>query len=137
MSESIILTGGCLCGAIRYSADTMPFASDYCHCTQCRRSSGGPVGVWMDFKAEQVSWSGAQPKEYESSQHVNRGFCSECGSSLSYNHNQHPEYLSLTVATLDNPALVTPTYHIFTDSQIPWFDISDSCKRYPREQTSS
>jgi len=135
-SESNKLTGGCLCGAIRYSADTMPFASDYCHCTQCRRSSGGPVGIWMDFKAGQVSWSGTRPTDYASSEHVKRGFCPNCGSSLSYLHSQHPEYVSLTVATLDNPALVTPTYHIFTDSQIPWFEINDSCKRYPREQTS-
>jgi len=78
-SESNKLTGGCLCGAIRYSADTMPFASDYCHCTQCRRSSGGPVGIWMDFKAGQVSWSGTRPTNYESSEHVKRGFCPNCG----------------------------------------------------------
>jgi len=136
MSETDTLIGGCLCGAIRYRADKMPFASDYCHCSQCRLSTGGPVAIWMDFRTKEVIWSGSEPTEFESSKQVMRGFCSTCGSSLSYRHKQHPAYLSLTVATLDNPALVTPTYHIFTDSQIPWFEISDNCKRYPREENS-
>jgi hypothetical protein len=37
------LTGGCVCGAVRYRIDAMPFDAGYCHCTLCRRSSGSPV----------------------------------------------------------------------------------------------
>ncbi|SHG94945.1 GFA family protein [Ferrimonas marina] len=132
------LTGGCLCGAIRYRVEGTPFDADYCHCRQCQRSVGAPFGCWMDFKLEAVQWLGAQPKEYASSEFVRRGFCPECGAAMSFRDTRHPDYLTLTIASLDQPEQVSPRYHIHTDSAPSWLRIDDNLPRYPgnRNETS-
>ncbi len=86
----------------------------------------------MDFKKEQVRWSAGLPTEYASSEHIRRGFCPKCGSSLSYRSTQYPDYLTLSITSLDDPELFKPNYHIYTDSQVSWLTIDDDCKRYPR-----
>lgn len=132
MTKETGLTGGCLCGAIRYATSTRPFAAEYCHCSICRKSSGGPVVAWMDFERDQVTWAGDAPTEYHSSETVWRGFCPQCGASLTFRDSRYPDYLTLTIASLDEPNLVTPTYHIYAESQVAWFNIADDHPRYAR-----
>ncbi len=135
MQDHIELTGGCLCGDIRYTTIAMPFAADYCHCKMCQRSTGSIAGIWMDFLAEQVVWQSRQQlQEFASSEFARRGFCSRCGSTLSYRDERHSNYLSLAVASLDDADKVQPTYHIFTDSQLAWLRIDDDCRRHPQTQ---
>jgi len=137
MGSDVQIDGGCLCGAVRYEVSAPPFAAEYCHCRMCQKSAGAPVVCWMDFCVEQVTWNAARPLEYESSENVRRGFCLECGSTLSFRDTRHPQYLSLTIISLDNPDLVKPAYHIFTDSRVNWLTIDDDCKRFPKSRPKS
>ncbi|RCU50091.1 GFA family protein [Corallincola holothuriorum] len=132
MTDKTQLQGGCLCGAIRYQTSAMPFAADHCHCRQCQKHTGAVVASWMDFKTEQVSWTKGTVNEYPSSEYVRRGFCPDCGSTLTYRDTRHPDYTTMTIATLDKPSQVQPTYHIHTDSQVSWLVIDDDCKRFPQ-----
>lgn len=125
-----MLTGGCLCGAIRYQIEAMPFDADHCHCRVCQKSTGAVVGSWMDFKLEQITWLKGTPHEYASSEFVRRGFCQVCGSSLSYRDTRHGDYYTLAIASLDDPNQVSVNYHIHTDSQLSWLKIEDDCPRY-------
>ncbi|SDJ65042.1 Uncharacterized conserved protein [Ferrimonas sediminum] len=124
------LEGGCLCGAIRYRTSAAPFAAEYCHCSQCRKAVGGVAVAWMDFNRNQVRWQKQIPTEFASSEHVFRGFCSQCGTSLSFRDDRYPDYLTLSVASLDDVNQVIPTYHIHTDSQPNWLSIDDEGPRY-------
>lgn len=124
------MSGGCHCGAIRYELAEAPFDADYCHCSDCRRAIGAPFGVWMDFKVGQVKWVDGEPAEYASSEKIRRGFCSRCGTSLSYRHMDYGQFLTLSISTLDDPGLVSPKYHIHTDQQVEWLDIRDSLPRH-------
>ena len=126
------MKGGCHCGAIRYKALDKPFAADFCHCRDCQKTSGAPVGAWMDFKSNQIRWLSGKTKEYASSEKTRRGFCSVCGSILVYRSTDHPGYITLSIATLDYPDSVKPTYHIYTDSQVKWLVIEDNCKKFPQ-----
>jgi hypothetical protein len=90
----------------------------------------------MDFKKEQIRWVGEEPGEYASSEFIRRGFCPKCGASISYRSAQYPDYYTLSIASLDDPNLVKPNYHIHTDSQVNWLVIEDDCKRYAGERTS-
>ncbi len=135
MTGNTQMQGGCLCGAIRYQLSAAPFAADYCHCRKCQKSCGAPVASWMDFKTTQVSWISGAVTEFASSENARRGFCSTCGSTLSYRDVGHPEYMTLAIASLDNPDAVAPTYHIHTDSQMKWLSITDKCQRYPQGQS--
>ena len=122
--------GGCLCGAVRYSVSGPPFAAEYCHCRMCQKSAGAMVVCWMDFLVEQLTWVLGGPTEFKSSESVRRGFCAECGSTLSFRDTRHPEYFTLAIASLDDPNRVKPTYHIYTESQVKWLNIEDDCKRF-------
>ena len=126
------MKGGCHCGSIRYEISGEPFDADFCHCRDCQRTTGAPVSAWMDFKREQVRWISGSPAEYASSEYIRRGFCPACGSSLSYRSTQYPDYLTLSITSLDDPNAFRPNYHIHTGSQVSWLRIDDACKRYPR-----
>ena len=88
----------------------------------------------MDFARQDVVWQGDEPRRYASSEHIRRGFCPHCGTTLSYEHVHHPTYLTLAIASLDAPELVAPRYHIYTVSQPRWLHIQDDLPRYPRER---
>lgn len=126
------LAGGCLCGEIRYRLTAMPFAAEYCHCTMCQKVAGSAAATWMDFKAEQFTLEKGKIAEYQSSTHVFRGFCAHCGSTISFRDNRYPEYFTVSITSLDHPEKVAPSYHIYTESQLAWFDTTDSCKRHPQ-----
>ena len=128
------MKGGCHCGAIRYEVSAAPFDADYCHCRDCQKITGAPVGAWMDFQKEQVLWLDTEPAEYKSSEHIRRGFCPQCGSTLSYRSARYPDYFTLSIASLDEPDRVKPNYHIHTDSQLNWLSIVDDCARYRKER---
>jgi len=132
MNTETIIKGGCLCGAIRYSISGPPFDAEYCHCRICQKSIGSVVVSWVDFYTNQFTWSAGMPAEYKSSENVMRGFCSDCGTSLSFRDSKYPEYISLTIASFDDPDLFEPTYHIYNDNKVKWLSIDDNCKRYAK-----
>ncbi|MGX9462940.1 GFA family protein [Shewanella sp. A14] len=133
----MVLQGGCLCGAVRYQISGVPFDADYCHCSQCRKSTGAVVMSWMDFHREQVTWLQGQVTEFASSSHIRRGFCQQCGTSMTYRHLDYPEFCTLSIASLDEPQNVTPTYHIYTEEQVSWLKIDDICPRYKAGRTTA
>lgn len=128
-------SGSCLCGKVQYRISGKPFDADYCHCRQCQKSTGSVVGAWMDFKCEQIEWLTLPPKEYASSEHVRRGFCDHCGSQLSFRDLRYPEFLTLSISSLDEPNSVSPEYHIHTESKLSWLTITDTQPKYPRERS--
>lgn len=130
MSEKVILEGGCLCGDIRYQTTALPFNSDHCHCSMCRKTTGAVVGTWVDFKIEEVMWLNTKPLEYASSNEIRRGFCPSCGSSVSFRHIEHPEYITLSTGSLDEPDKAPAKIHIHVADKVSWLNIDDDCKRF-------
>jgi hypothetical protein len=124
------VTGGCLCGAIRYEALVTPVDTGYCHCRMCQRVSGAPVQAWASFPLAQFSYVKGEPQTYQSSSHGERRFCGRCGSSLEYRERKEPTAVSVNAGTLDDPSLAPPTKHIWTMSQITWFATADELPDY-------
>lgn len=69
-------TGGCLCGAVRYRLEGEPFKGGLCHCTDCRKVTGGPFLAYADWRPNQFSYEG------KVSTFDGRSFCPTCGSRL-------------------------------------------------------
>ncbi len=69
-----IVTGGCMCGAVRYEAIGEPLDVGYCHCHSCRRHTGAPVVTFVMFEADQVRFTGRERSIYNSSPGVGRAF---------------------------------------------------------------
>ena len=118
------LTGGCLCGAVRYEARGEPLGACHCHCEKCRRSSGSAFVTAVGFPTEAVTWIKEEPVAYRSSENASRLFCPHCGSSMAH------QWLDIGtmwpfIGTLDDPESVTPEFHIFTKEQLSWVKLDD------------
>ena len=125
------LEGGCLCGAVRYRISAKPRHADYCHCRMCQRSTGAPVVPWLTVASEAFAWTTGEPAVYRSSPKAERLFCPVCGTQLAFRELAEPDHLDVTVASLDDPAAIRPSHHIWTASRISWFDTADDLPRYP------
>ena len=82
VEETTPMTGGCLCGAVRFQITAKPLTASYCHCTMCQKHGGGPFMVGATVPLEGFSFTKGKPAAYESSPGNLRLFCGACGSSL-------------------------------------------------------
>ncbi|HZA65843.1 MAG TPA: GFA family protein [Geminicoccaceae bacterium] len=126
------LEGGCLCGAVRYRISAEPRSADYCHCHMCRRAAGAPVVARLTVPDAAFAWTKAGPAVYRSSADAERLFCPACGTQLAL--RDEPDCLDVTLASLDDPEAVRPSYHIWTTSRIAWFETVDDLPRYPENR---
>jgi len=137
MSEKRIpVTGGCLCGAIRYEVTDPPFDGGYCHCKTCRKAYGGLFGVWLGFKRAGFRITKGELRFYRTSELAQRGFCETCGSPVMYAYDGSEGY-GINAGSLDHPEdwpLMDGTSfgHGFVDSKVPWHTIGDELPRYPQ-----
>ena len=127
-------TGGCLCGAIRYRASEDPEWIGACHCGQCRKHSGAPYTAAVLFPPGAFEWTTAEPARYASSATVRRGFCAQCGSSLTWEAaGGEPTVL---IGSLDHPERLRPDSHCFVATKLPWVEIEDGTPQFPAGDTS-
>jgi hypothetical protein len=125
------VTGGCHCGTVRYEATGAPLYVPYCHCETCRKTTGAPVVMFVMFKREQVSFTQGERKVYRSSPAVERTFCPNCGSPISYEGNWGGQTIvEFYVSTLDDPERFVPDRHVFYGERIGWFDVADRLPRF-------
>jgi hypothetical protein len=122
--------GGCLCGQVRYRVAAAPISPSYCHCRMCQRATGAPVAAWVRFPLSAVRFTG-ELKSYESSPGTHRGFCAQCGSSLTLLAAES-ELVSVAIPTLDEPERVAPKTHGWCSSQVPWLWIEDGLEHRER-----
>lgn len=129
------LEGGCQCGAVRYSVDGEPEHVAFCHCRDCRRSSGAPAMVWAAYAASGFALTAGTPTAYSSNGDAVRHFCPTCGTGLYYmNEAALPGLVDIQVASLDTPDVLTPQAHIQVAERVDWMkDIAalPEFARYP------
>ena len=123
MRKSEPVTGGCVCGAVRYEARAYLGEAYYCHCRICRKSSGAPAEIGVFVEPGSLRFTSGQPTFFQSSPHGERGFCAACGSRLMWKHvgEAHPEYTSVAVGSLDAPENASPSLHQCIETQLPWY----------------
>ncbi|KAJ3159065.1 hypothetical protein HDU86_001964 [Geranomyces michiganensis] len=138
-------TGGCHCGANRYTipatakAFEIPeFASFkspeprfpdfvcHCHCRDCRLSVGSLSVAQVCNRTDAFTWTKREAlKDYQSSPNVKRSFCSNCGTSLTYQANGE-DWMTFLIGTLDKPGRVDAKSHTHGESMIQTFERSDA-----------
>jgi len=137
IDKSSLITGRCLCGDIHFEISQPAIATGFCHCRICQRAHGAPVSAWAAFSSEAVRFTKGEPKYYKSTLIGERGFCANCGSSLTtrYYVPERAEYVGIKTATLDNPEDFAPTCHLGIESQLSWLDIHDNLPRTRSEES--
>ena len=129
-----IFTGGCLCGEVRYRITGAPVEALYCHCRMCQRAHGAPVAAWLSVSLPAFVLTAGNPSAYRSSAKAVRHFCGGCGTPLTWRGADNPRLVDVSTASLDHPEAVEPGLHLWTESQIAWFEIADHLPRYPTNQ---
>jgi len=119
-----ILSGGCACGAIRYTCEADPLFSLNCHRRDCQRESGSafvPVLVVPRVAFEVTRGTARLFELTADSGHVTaRAFCGDCGSPLFGLPGSAPEIVTIRAGSLDEPSAFRPSQDIFTSSAQPW-----------------
>ena len=110
------LSGGCQCGAVRFAAASLGRAS-ICHCRMCQKAFGNVCGPLVTAKG--LTWTRGSPKLFQSSNKVWRGFCANCGTPLTYEHEGGTE---VAIAAFDEPAKIAPVIQVGVEARLPWFE---------------
>lgn len=138
-NEITKVTGGCLCGRIRYEAEVFLRNGYICHCTICQKSTGQPAEITVPIKAGSLKYSGAEPKFYVSSEYGKRGFCAECGSRIVWQASRSEDdwLTNICVGSLDNPSKARPSSHIFINTQLPWYHICEDLPKFAEDDADA
>ena len=127
----VSLEGGCQCGSVRYRVTGSPVLAALCHCSMCRRANAAPAVAWSMYEDAQVVFPAAEPAIYESSPGCRRGFCSRCGTQISFTADYIPGLIDITIGSLDRPEEVAPSLHYWESRRLPWLHLADGLPRYP------
>lgn len=122
-----MLTGSCLCGAVKYQLTAESPTLYLCHCSRCRKASGSAFNAVMPIKASDLAiLQGQEQIKVFAYQGVNRHFCGQCGSPLFSTRDHDPDHYRLRVGGLDSAITPQQKIHIFVHSKANWDEICDN-----------
>ena len=122
------ITGGCLCGAVRYATEAEPLVTRICWCTDCQKLAAGSATVNVVFPSEAVKFDG-ELRDYASTAAsgnlMHRGFCPKCGTPVTTGSEARPHLIGVRGGTLDDPEIAKPDVSIWTSSAPSWAVIDE------------
>ena len=133
--KAMPITGGCLCGAVRYEANEPPSKGAICHCRVCQKTSGSAFEAIVMFPRTAFRFTKGEPKRYRSSSIMEKSFCPHCGSTLTDRYlvrktaKSNPDTVWVHIGTLDKPEIVSIASHHGVESQLSWVHFDDGLPR--------
>ena len=124
--------GSCCCGRVRFRMQG-PFGTfSHCHCTDCRKSHGAAFATYIGVGRARFRFLQGEGEvgSFTTATGTRRGFCRNCGSSLTGTVASEPDMIYIAAGTLDTPLRLKPEYHIFIRSQVPWLDLHDGLPQH-------
>jgi hypothetical protein len=130
------LTGGCLCGGVRFEIDEAPQSASYCHCTRCQRRTGTaasaqarvPAGALRIVEGAELVGEWAPPDGWP------KCFCSACGSAL-WSRDPQGTVLGVRLGAFDSDPGVRPSYRQYVAYAAAWEEIpDDGLPRFPERR---
>lgn len=129
-----MITGGCLCGAIRYQADGQAIGAGFCYCRDCQKVSGGMPAAIVVFPRRAFRLTAGAPVSYDAQAErggkVTRSFCGACGAHLFAQNEKHPEMMPVRVGTIDQPFEFMPSVNLWTRSALPWHRLDHALQSF-------
>jgi hypothetical protein len=126
-----MLRGGCSCGTVRYAVEDAFVYAGYCHCSQCRASSGSAFTSFAGIERTklEVTEGASDITVFEKNPDDLVSFCRRCGSVL-FSIVRGGGFVHLTLGTLEDAPSIRPSFHIFVGSKAPWHEITDALPKY-------
>ena len=122
------VTGGCLCGKVRFVASDRPYRVGLCHCLDCRKHHGALFHASAIFPQDAVAVTG------ETRAYAGRHFCPDCGSPV---FARSGDEIEVNLGSLDTPDQFTPTYELWTVRREAWLPPFPVAKHYDRDREST
>jgi len=127
------ITGGCLCGNVRYTIEGDTQMSAVCHCKNCQKQAGTAFSTIVGTTADKITIEG-DVKTYEdhgdSGNVVLRKFCPNCGSPVFTEADAAPGMLFVKAGSFDDESQFTPGVHFYTKSKHDWLDIGEALPQF-------
>ncbi|MGZ9810340.1 GFA family protein [Pseudoroseicyclus sp. H15] len=123
-------SGHCLCGATAFSYEGDENWRSYCHCDSCRRFTGAPVAAYLGVPHGAWSWTGEEPRRYESSPGTGWLSCGTCGSAIAYDSDREPDEIHFMASLLDDPSGIEMQHHSHHEERLPWFNLHDDLPKH-------
>lgn len=119
------VTGGCLCGKVRFSTRATPTRVGVCHCLDCRKHHGAVFYAAAIFAHEDVRVEG------QTSNYQGRHFCPDCGSSV---FARSDDEIELHLGALDAPSQWNPSYECWVSRREDWLPAFPQTKTYSKDR---
>jgi hypothetical protein len=131
------MTGGCLCGSVRFEASGPILSAGYCHCTHCQKRTG--TGSSVNCRVAQADFrlleGGELLSSYQPPAGVPKLFCSRCGSALFSGDPLSDQEVAIRLGSFDQDPGIRPQFRQFVDSAAAWEPVpADGLTRYPRSR---
>ncbi len=131
------VTGGCLCGEVRYRFSGEPLRQVICHCRDCQRAGGSAFHVGMVIPRQGFELVSGELQTYravgDSGRWLDRSFCPRCGSGILHQlEARGTDVLVIKAGSLDDPTVVSPAVEIFVRSKLPWVSVSGETTKLER-----
>jgi hypothetical protein len=117
------VTGGCLCGSVRWQSSEPPIVTRVCWCRECQYLGAGSGTVNACFRTAAFTVIGNtndHPSVADSGNKMHRRFCPACGTPLFSEAEARPHLIFVRVGTFDDPDLANPAMSIWTSSAPHW-----------------
>jgi len=127
------ITGGCLCGALRYDALAEPVYAGLCYCADCRKASGSGFIPFMGFRAADLVITGRTSQSHVpsfSGTTATRNNCAECGSLVFGGVHGKSDEHTIYAGSLDDPARFVPTVALFVRDRPAWAEVKIDLTEY-------
>ena len=134
---SRMLSGRCLCGAVRYVvADEFLYAAN-CHCSNCRRATGSAFKPFAGVERDKlrIAEGGRNVMIFGDANSAHDVRCRVCGSLL-YSVVREGAYVHVAMGSLVDDPTIRPAMHIFVGSKARWFTITDDLPQYEEHMTA-
>jgi hypothetical protein len=131
-----VISGHCLCGAVGFEVSEPFLTVSVCHCTTCKKISGGAgtVNGRVATAAIRVVAGEEHVRTYQPAEGSAKTFCAVCGSNLFGAGWPKSEWTSVRLSALDEPFEGRPERHIYVRSVAPWETLPDD--GIPRFETT-
>ena len=128
------LTGGCLCGAVRFEVTEPLVSAGYCHCTRCQRRTGTAASAQARVApgSFRITAGEDSTKAYEPDGGFAKVFCSLCGAALWSRDPNNPDVIGVRLGAFDGDPGIRPSSRQFVAYAAPWEPIpDDGLPRFP------
>jgi hypothetical protein len=116
-----VMTGGCQCGAVRYALMSEPTDASICHCRMCQKAFGSYFAPLTGVPKKDLVWTKGSLSIFKSSEAVERGFCRDCGTPLTFRYIER-DRITVSIGSLDDPRRVQPEIQYGIESRLPAFE---------------